>query len=202
MATYKRRLRDKDGNTIYPDVGLELDEVIYGDDPGQAETPSPWIETGDIKDNQITSAKIADGAITGPKMDFSSVAGTAVIKTITDVMGRIGFYFADGTLITTRKAQYVGAINTAWGSLYEGHTNDYYRFAPTGGTDFISEPNVQATLFNDANSGSCWLGAWEKSPQIVNGWWSVPTGALCFVRASSAPNVTLNLYIQAIGRWK
>ena len=58
MGTYKRQLRDKDGNTIYPDVGLELDDVIYGDDPGQVETPSPWIETGDIKNGQITSSKL------------------------------------------------------------------------------------------------------------------------------------------------
>lgn len=73
MAVYKKPLYDKDGNQIYPDVGLELDEVIYGDDPGQVETPSPWIETGDIKDNQITSAKIADGAITASKVDWSTV---------------------------------------------------------------------------------------------------------------------------------
>ena len=58
MAVYKKPLYDKDGNQIYPDVGLELDDVIYGSNPGQVETPSPWIETGDIKDNQITSAKI------------------------------------------------------------------------------------------------------------------------------------------------
>ena len=73
MATYKRQLRDKDGNTIYPDVGLELDDVIYGDDPGQVETPSPWIETGDIKDGQITSAKVADGAITTDKIPNDSI---------------------------------------------------------------------------------------------------------------------------------
>lgn len=35
MATYKKQLRDKDGNTIYPDVGLELDNVVYSDDPSE-----------------------------------------------------------------------------------------------------------------------------------------------------------------------
>jgi len=30
---YKKQLRDKDGNTIYPDVGLDLDSVVYSDDP-------------------------------------------------------------------------------------------------------------------------------------------------------------------------
>ena len=33
MSTYKKQLKDKDGNTIYPDVGIDLDNVIYGDDP-------------------------------------------------------------------------------------------------------------------------------------------------------------------------
>ena len=33
MTTYKKRLIDKNGNTIYPDVGLNLDDVVYSDDP-------------------------------------------------------------------------------------------------------------------------------------------------------------------------
>lgn len=69
----KKQLRDKDGNLIYPDVGIDLDEAIYGSDPGQVETPSPWIETGDIKDAQITTAKVADGAITTDKIPNDSI---------------------------------------------------------------------------------------------------------------------------------
>ena len=33
MTTYKKQLKDKDGNTIYPDVGIDLDNVVYSDDP-------------------------------------------------------------------------------------------------------------------------------------------------------------------------
>ena len=33
MTPYKKRLIDKNGNTIYPDVGLNLDDVVYSDDP-------------------------------------------------------------------------------------------------------------------------------------------------------------------------
>ena len=33
MSTYKKQLKDKDGNTIYPDVGIDLDNVVYSDDP-------------------------------------------------------------------------------------------------------------------------------------------------------------------------
>lgn len=49
MATYKKQLTDKDGNTIYPDVGLNLDDVVYSDDPttpvGELE---PWVTAGMI----------------------------------------------------------------------------------------------------------------------------------------------------------
>lgn len=119
-----------------------------------------------------------------------------------DSSGRTGIYFSDGTLITMRKVQWTGNINTSWGTLYEGHTTDYYKFAPTGGNDFVSEPNVQVTLLNNGTSGSCWLGAWENSTQIVSGGWAIPAGALCFIRASTMNNAVLNFYIQAIGRWK
>lgn len=63
MATYKKQLRDKDGNTIYPDVGLDLDSVVFSDDPTEpVGSLEPWIETEDI----------TDGAITDDKIDFST----------------------------------------------------------------------------------------------------------------------------------
>lgn len=59
MATYKKQLKDKDGNTIYPDVGIDLDQAIYGSDPTETiSDPEPWIDTGDIKDSAVTSDKI------------------------------------------------------------------------------------------------------------------------------------------------
>ena len=176
-------------------------ETIYADPIASSAAITPLVQTSMIADGAVTTDKLGASSVTSAKIDWSNSGG--VIKTITDSFGRTGIYFGDGTLITTRKVQYVGPINTAWGSLYEGHTNDYYKFAPTGGNDFVAEPNVQVTLLNNATSGSCWLGAWENSTQIVSGGWAIPTGALCFIRASAyASNITLNLYIQAIGRWK
>ena len=32
----KKQLKDKNGNTIYPDVGLNLDDVVYSDDPAES----------------------------------------------------------------------------------------------------------------------------------------------------------------------
>lgn len=60
----KKQLKDKDGNTIYPDVGLNLDDVVYSDDPEPVENPEPWIETGDI----------VNGAVTKNKIDWSSMS--------------------------------------------------------------------------------------------------------------------------------
>lgn len=69
---YKKQLRDKDGNVVYPDVGLNLDDVVYSDDPTEEVTPKPWIETEDIKDNAVTDDKI----------DWESMPGTLVKKVV------------------------------------------------------------------------------------------------------------------------
>ena len=66
MATYKKQLKDKDGNTIYPDVGLNLDDVVYSDDPTQITTPEPWVGTGDITNNAVTADKINWSTIKSP----------------------------------------------------------------------------------------------------------------------------------------
>lgn len=71
---YKKQLRDKDGNVVYPDVGLNLDDVVYSDDPTEpVGSHEPWIETGDIKDNAVTSDKINNGAVTADKIDFTTI---------------------------------------------------------------------------------------------------------------------------------
>ena len=55
----KKQLKDKDGNTIYPDVGLDLDSVVYSDDPTEPiDDPTPWITNNEITDNTIESSKI------------------------------------------------------------------------------------------------------------------------------------------------
>lgn len=69
----KKPLYDKDGNLVYPEVGIDLDEVVYAGDPEEVASPSPWIETTDIKDSAITTAKVADGAITNVKIANSTI---------------------------------------------------------------------------------------------------------------------------------
>lgn len=56
---YKKQLHDKDGNVIYPDVGINLEDVVYSDDPTEPiENPTPWITNDEITDNTIESSKI------------------------------------------------------------------------------------------------------------------------------------------------
>ena len=51
----KKQLKDKDGNTIYPDVGLDLDSVVYSDDPTEPATVTPWILPSDISLKYMTA---------------------------------------------------------------------------------------------------------------------------------------------------
>ena len=69
----KKQLKDKDGNTIYPDVGIDLGSVVYSDDPTETISPEPWIDTGDIKDNAVTNSKIDYSTI-----DFSASGGNPI----------------------------------------------------------------------------------------------------------------------------
>lgn len=101
----KKQLKDKDGNTIYPDVGLNLDDVVYSDDPTETTTPEPWIETGDI----------VDGAVTKNKIDWSSMSednnNIRKIYTIT-VSGTTdgnGFMPVDASIIKPSNAIILGA---------------------------------------------------------------------------------------------
>lgn len=59
MATYRKQLHDKDGNTIYPDVGIDLSEVVYADDPTEpVPSPTAWVGADDIEDGAVKVAKI------------------------------------------------------------------------------------------------------------------------------------------------
>ena len=57
MATYRKRLRNRNGDFIIP--------ALNGDETG-------WIQTNDVADGAITTGKIADGAVTNAKISWSS----------------------------------------------------------------------------------------------------------------------------------
>lgn len=49
----------------------ELDNLARIADPTTSETPTPWIGTTEIENNAVTSAKIASGAVTSDKLDYT-----------------------------------------------------------------------------------------------------------------------------------
>lgn len=53
MTTYKKQLKDKNGNIIYPDVGIDLGNVVYSDDPttpiGDVVNPFDYSTTTDLR---------------------------------------------------------------------------------------------------------------------------------------------------------
>lgn len=77
MATYRKRLRNRNGDFIIP--------ALNGDETG-------WIQTNDVADEAITTSKIADGAVTNAKIDWSSMSvawGNGTLNTT---------YFSSGTV--------------------------------------------------------------------------------------------------------
>lgn len=61
MATYRKKLLDKDGNTIIP--------AMAGDETG-------WVNTADLADGAVSTPKIADGAVTSGKIDWTAITAT------------------------------------------------------------------------------------------------------------------------------
>jgi hypothetical protein len=78
---YKKQLKDKDGNTIYPDVGLNLDDVVYSDDPTETTTTEPWIETGDIVNGAVTKNKINWSSMSEDNNNIRKIYTTTVSGT-------------------------------------------------------------------------------------------------------------------------
>lgn len=166
----------------------------------EAATPVPSVET----------AMIADGAVTGAKLDFLSAAGTAVIKTVSDMSGaRKAIYYADGTLIAVRRVTGSVAVTTAVGSLYHAAVptgGDYWALVPVGNDDFIETPIVQITPYGTATQ-YFWIGAYTnsepvRSPYTTGNRWALPADSVDILRATTHNNVNYAFHITAIGRWK
>ena len=192
-------LKESDGSEIYPVTDISLvNNGIHAVDI-EATTPAPAVET----------AMIADGAVTGAKLDFLSAAGTAVIKTVSDLSGaRKAIYYADGTLIAVRRVTGSVAVTTAVGSLYHAAVpiGDYWALVPVGNDDFIETPIVQITPYGTATQ-YFWIGAYENSepvrnPSTTGNRWALPKASVDILRATTHNNVNYAFHITAIGRWK
>lgn len=124
MATYKKQLQDKDGNTIYPDVGIDLDNVVYGDDPTTPGTITPWINTDDIVDGAVDEDKLSDHCVNATKIDVPDV---------------IDLFYPIGSYYETSDTSF--DPNTSWGGVWELDSQgkvtvsqDSSTFSTVGGT--------------------------------------------------------------------
>ena len=116
MATYRKKLLDKDGNTIIP--------ALAGDETG-------WVNTGDIADEAVTTAKIDDGSVTVAKL--AQNAASNAVKT-------------SGNLTPTSDTA------SAWIALFD--TPGYYVTGYSGKcfTDQPTNYGVLETIFRTSQS--------------------------------------------------
>lgn len=77
MATYKKMLKNRRGDNIIPAFGGQIDTGDIADGAiTSAKIADGTIASGDIADNAITTAKIANGQITTDKLKGFSTANT------------------------------------------------------------------------------------------------------------------------------
>jgi len=104
----KKQLKDKDGNTIYPDVGLNLDDVVYSDDPesvgddyidpasystDEKKTGGTWIDGKPIYKKTITynTTGVLDFTInTGISNGDSLVKFESIMESVVDATPKYG----------------------------------------------------------------------------------------------------------------
>lgn len=97
--------------------------------------------------------------------------------------------FADGTMICYKKIQVTSNITNRWGNLYESASAvSLGNWAET----FISTPTMSVTKLTGR-------GAWLE---LVENYSATSCGTTYFVSAVSNSNVSLNVGIIGIGKWK
>lgn len=100
--------------------------------------------------------------------------------------------FEDGTMICTRTIAVAIDCTNSWGNLYYGQNNDKYNFAQS----FIEPPilNLQYSM----------SGAMSFIPIVYSGIEIDKDGfkRIEIARPNSATNVSVKVYIIAIGKWK
>lgn len=101
--------------------------------------------------------------------------------------------YKNGIMITARTTNTISVdITSAWGNLYVGKINDYYRFPQY----FIEAPTVIYDIIPAASLG-CFTAKYN-APIITN----EKIDELWVARPNSTTGVLVKVNIIAIGRWK
>lgn len=178
----KKQLKDKDGNTIYPDVGLNLDDVVYSDDPTEpVENPEPWVKSSDIVGGESLST-LANGA------------AVEVIGTTTGNSANYAWKFADGRLINFQKYNLSGNVTITWGSVYSGVQLVPRNYA----VPFIATPVIVVTLDHNSASGNCWIATANEAGVAS----ATKPGGYQLVRPTQMSGLVTQVSVVAYGFWK
>ena len=177
----KKQLKDKDGNTIYPDVGLDLDSVVYSDDPEPVENPEPWVKSSDIVGGESLST-------------LASGATVEVVGTTTGNSANYAWKFADGRLINFQKYNASGNATNTWGPVYSGVQIVPRNYA----VPFIATPIVVATPDHNNTNGNCWIATANEAGSAS----ATKPGGYQVVRPTSMSGITTQVSVVAYGFWK
>ena len=182
MATYRKKLLDKDGNTIIP--------ALAGDETG-------WVNTADLADGSVTSAKLADSAATTAKIADGAVT-TAKIADGAVTVDKLAAYTANKALRTAANLEPTADTPQAWLSLFgnagfyvTGYSAKHFTNQPNNygvletyhGNDTIHQKflTVGGASYYRAGSNSGWYGAGSSTSgefkQLINYSTSSATGA-------------------------
>lgn len=172
MATYKKQLHDKDGNTIYPDVGLELDSVVYSADPTEPiETPSPWIKNTDVMPTAF-AMPVYLGKVNFTKRTYSNSRMY--------LEGKTDFYAANGVSAEIKNTYYL------------------YIYLPTTGSYVV---RMRSSLWTGTNSWDYMMLCNEKNgntfsramaPKINGAWGFVETEGMTTIANGNYLSCFLN----------
>ena len=148
-------------------------------------------EVQDDVDSKLDISNIKTAETTSNTDTYSCNYINGIVESGNNANGNYIKYI-DGTMICTRNIEISNAsASSTWGSLYYYSDSTSYSFA----SEFISTPIIQKTFVATDSVGAI-LGDYGNS--------NVTTAnfkGITLIRPSSG-NITGNIYVTAIGRWK
>ena len=144
---YKKQLHDKDGNVIYPDVGINLEDVVYSDDPtepvdeiidpegyytSETKTGGTWIDGKPIYKKTINFGTLPNNTSKSLSHSISNLDYLVRIEGVAYNSGRnfrplpmVGLTLGDMVRIDATSTSVSARTTTDW-SGYSAYITMYY----------------------------------------------------------------------------